>query len=253
MAVERWLFGFTVRSADVLVVQTRHVAENLARAWKVPHARLRIIPNALSSAVLAGAGAPEGDAAELPPRASPTAFTIVYPSRYYPYKNHMFLLETARVLRDRGRHDAVFVVTVDPRMAGADRVLARIRDEGLEEAVVNIGEVQQTELNRWYRRAGALVFPSLAETFGNALLEGMAHGLPLLVADRAYAHDVCGEAALFFPPDRPERLADLVERTVDDADLRADLSRRSRERLGDFPTWDEVARDFVRLAEELGA
>ena len=140
---------------------------------------------------------------------------------------------------------------MDPGLPEARPFLERMRAEDLSERVVNLGEIPQAELNRWYRRAGALVFPSLAETFGNALLEGMAHGLPLLVADRPYARDVCGEAALRFAPGDAKALADLSERVADDGGLREDLSARARERLDAFPTWDEVARRFVRLAEDL--
>jgi glycosyltransferase involved in cell wall biosynthesis len=249
MALERWLFGFTVRSADLMVAQTRGVAEALERIWRVPRTRLRVIPNALNTAVREGAEDPGGERARLPPPYPEHAFVLLYPSRYYPYKNHRLLLDAAGILRQRDRRDVVFVTTVDPALAEARPFLERLRDEPAGDRVLNLGEVPQRELNAWYRRADALVFPSLAETFGNALLEGMAWGLPLLVADRPYAEDVCQDAALLFPPDDPAALADLCERLADEPGLRSEMSARSRSRSEAFPTWDEVAAGFLALAE----
>ena len=159
-ALERWLFGFTARSADLLLAQTPHMAESLARAWGVPKERLRVIPNALSSEVLSAArqDPPAMAPVQLPEGVLGDAFVLLYPSRHYPYKNHALLLDAAQTLAQRGRDDIVFVTTVDPTLREARSFLRRLESDSLQRGIVNLGEVPQSELNRWYRVPGRWSF-----------------------------------------------------------------------------------------------
>ena len=55
-----------------------------------------------------------------------------------------------------------------------------------------------------------MVFPSLAESFGLPLVEAMAAGCPVAAADRPYAREVAGPAAVYFDPLDPRALAECV-------------------------------------------
>jgi glycosyltransferase involved in cell wall biosynthesis len=45
------------------------------------------------------------------------------------------------------------------------------------------GWLSPSQLTRWYRSADVLVVPSRYEPFGMVILEGMAHGLPIVASD----------------------------------------------------------------------
>lgn len=68
------------------------------------------------------------------------------------------------------------------------------------EGVQCLGYLSKPALVQIYREATCLVMPSLIETVGLPMLEAMSNGLPVLAADRPYAHDACENAALFFDP-----------------------------------------------------
>lgn len=92
------------------------------------------------------------------------------------------------------------------------------------------------------RRARALVHPSLHEGFGLTLLEAMALGVPVVAVASAGARELCGDAALLV---ETAGLSSALERVASDGALRADLSRRGRERAQHF-SWAASARAHER-------
>jgi glycosyltransferase involved in cell wall biosynthesis len=63
-----------------------------------------------------------------------------------------------------------------------------------------IGYLSGSQLWQAYQLSDVLVMASLVETVGLSMLEALSVATPVLAADRPYAHDICGEAALFFDP-----------------------------------------------------
>ena len=55
-------------------------------------------------------------------------------------------------------------------------------------AAVGVGKLNRAELHEAYRNASILVMPSLVETVGLPMLEALRMGVPVLAADRPYAH-----------------------------------------------------------------
>ncbi len=89
------------------------------------------------------------------------------------------------------------------------------------------------DMNSFYRRCDAFVFPTLDDGFGMALVEAMAHGLP------AIATTHCGAAELFTPDEDllrvPARdsaaLMGAMEQIYRSAEVRERLSRNALEAL----------------------
>src|SRR5262249_57460865 len=75
------------------------------------------------------------------------------------------------------------------------------------ESVESLGNVSLDELVSLYRRAAAVVFPSLYEGFGLPPLEAMACGCPVACSYAASLPEVCGDAARYFTPDDPANIA----------------------------------------------
>ena len=83
--------------------------------------------------------------------------------------------------------------------------------------------------------------PSDSEGFGMVVIEAMGLGVPVVCTDLPVLREVAGQAALFFRPGDATDLAAQLGRLLDDAALRAELSRRGRARAAAF--------DWARLAE----
>ncbi len=93
----------------------------------------------------------------------------------------------------------------------------------------------------YYAAADVFTSASATESFGMAHLEAMVAGLPMACTAVGGVPEVVGDAALLLADDEPAYAAGLRALLADPA-LRAELSRRARDRGARWPGIDEVAR-----------
>ncbi len=174
------------------------------------------------------------DLDELSPREGPREPFLLYPARPWPHKNHARLCEAFTLLR-RERPELRLVLTGHGEFG---RVPEGVEVRGL---------VPRDELVDLYRRASALVFPSLYEGFGQPPLEAMACGCPVAAANAASLPEVCGDAASLFDPYDAGAIAAAVEDVLAEPDA---WSRRGVEHARRF-TWDRSAEAHEAVYNEL--
>jgi glycosyltransferase involved in cell wall biosynthesis len=159
---------------------------------------------------------------------------LLYPARRWPHKNHERLFEAFALLR-RERPELRLVLTggghSGPAPGGVD-----VR-----------GLVSEDELVELYRRAAALVFPSLYEGFGQPALEAMACGCPVACSNAGALPEVVGDAARLFDPHDPEAIAEGVREVLD---APAGWTARGLERAKLF-SWEATARAHDDVYREL--
>jgi glycosyltransferase involved in cell wall biosynthesis len=151
---------------------------------------------------------------------------LLFPARPWPHKNHERLFEAFARLRDE-RPELRLVLT------GVGHDAAR-----LPAGVESLGGVPTSELVSLYRRAAALVFPSLYEGFGLPPLEALACGCPVASSDAGSLPEVLGDAAVLFDPEDPSAIAAGVVEALDRA---GELSALGPSRAAAF-TWEATAR-----------
>lgn len=132
-------------------------------------------------------------------------------------------------------------------LAGA-RDASVFRAQGAE-AARPLGRVSDAELRALYENALCLLFPSRYEGFGIPPLEAMWCGCPVLASRAGAVPEVCGDAALWFPPDAPEAIPAQLERLITEPGLREGLAVAGRARAQGF-SWPEAARQVLALAED---
>lgn len=109
------------------------------------------------------------------------------------------------------------------------------------------------ELALVYHHALAVVLPSHAEGFGLPVIEAMAAGATVLLADSRGLREAGGEAALRFHPRRPSELVQLLSLLLqpDVGWLKSHLHRRAERRLAALHP-DLVGLALLALARRAG-
>lgn len=174
-------------------------------------------------------GAVPPSAAWLTARGLPADY-LVFVGSLDPRKNLRTLLRAHDALR-AGSRDAPALVLAGP--AGRETGLAD------RDGVHLTGWLDDAELRTLVAGARALVLPSLDEGFGLPVLEALACGRPVVVADVPALREVAGVHAVAAPPTDVDALADALARALalpDDDDAR----RGRRDRAGLF-TWAACA------------
>jgi glycosyltransferase involved in cell wall biosynthesis len=221
--VYRWLiYRRLARSSRLVIAPSEHSKDLLTNKVGVPAERVRVIPHGL-------------DHERFSPDTGPREGFLFYPADYYPHKNHERLLEAFALLR-RERPELRLLLTG----RGLERFQAAT---GIEIRP----RVSADELVGLYRRAAALVFPSLHETFGMPPLEAMACGCPVASSNAGSLPEVCGQAARYFHPGSPEEIVRAVSDVLTDS---VELRARGVERAAAFD-WDRAARAHDAVYREL--
>ncbi|MGB9498499.1 MAG: glycosyltransferase [Dissulfuribacterales bacterium] len=240
------IFILTLISTDVLVVQSSYMKAALLRNYGrwAAHMVIYILPNPISNLIDLN----ESDIDKSVKYQSDKI--VLYVSRYYPHKNHHFLMRLADTYQNEFREKKIkFYITVDPSQGGrgARRLLNEISERKLDDIICNIGEMPNEKLSHYYRRARCFFFPSMSETFGNPLIEAMAYGLPIIVPDLGYAKAVCGEAGIYYNAENFDEAFDKLVTLVADNSLCEQFSRISQLRVKKFPTTDQWVDEIFSL------
>ena len=93
-----------------------------------------------------------------------------------------------------------------------------------------------------FRKARALLFPSLAEGFGLPIVEAMVLGVPVLTSRSGATGEIAGDAALLVDPKNIPAMATAITALDKNEDLRAALVTRGFARAANFTSEACMAR-----------
>ncbi len=130
-----------------------------------------------------------------------------------------------------------------------ERLEALTAQLGLRERVQFVGGVARAELPAYYAAADLLIATSFAsETFGIALVEAQACGLPVVASRWDGFLDVVdeGTTGLFYPPQDAAALADAARALLDDQPRRAAMGEAAIPWAAQF-AWPSVADRIERV------
>jgi glycosyltransferase involved in cell wall biosynthesis len=109
-----------------------------------------------------------------------------------------------------------------------------------------LGQLSDEDLGAELSAATCLLFPSRIEGFGIPAVEAMALGCPVVTSSAACLPEVCGDAALYADPDRPDEWVSAVARLHADPTLRESLRARGLERVKRY-SWARIAEQYLEL------
>jgi glycosyltransferase involved in cell wall biosynthesis len=160
-------------------------------------------------------------------------------------KGHDVLLDALTAISDLS-WSCVCVGRLDREPAFVESVRRRLTDGGLGDRVQFPGPRSGADLDRSYAAADVIVLASRAETYGMAVVEALARGLPVIAADVGGLTEALGHGGdgmrpgLLVPPGDAAALAAALQSWLVDAELRARLRRAALERRQSLPDWSST-------------
>jgi glycosyltransferase involved in cell wall biosynthesis len=230
---QRAVLARLTRMADHVIGNAEAIRQMLIREEGIPAERISVIYNGLD---LERFEARSRQGLEAPlPDVGGAPVVVHVANMNHEVKRQEDLLQALALLNRSGTRLCAYLVGDGPRRPQ----LERLRHElGLDEGVHFLRH--RTDVPALYARATLGVLCSTAEGMSNAVMEGMAAALPMVVTDvggnpELIAH---GERGLVVPPCQPERLADAFRQILEQPD-------RAR-------WWGQAARAFVERTLSLG-
>lgn len=202
LALERRVFA---RTPEIVAI-SRASAEEIARLYAVPRARLSVVYNGVDlerfhprmrDASRGGARADVG--------APPSAWLLLFAGSGFQRKGLDVAIRALATLADE---DSRLIVVGRGDSAPYRRLAAEL---GVLERVVWLGV--RADIERWYAAADVLVLPTRYEPFGNVHLEALASGLPVVTSRRAGGAEALDHrAGAAVDGESPEEIAAAVRR-----------------------------------------
>jgi glycosyltransferase involved in cell wall biosynthesis len=216
------------RTMSAILGNSLSVVRELHGVEYVPSDRLGLLYNGIDAAVFHRPELREAERAAL--SLSPATVAMITVGNLIPYKGHADLIEALRLSAGKLPADwRLFIVGRDDGIGEALRRQAAAA--GLGDRIVFLGE--RRDIGELLSACDIGLLCSHQEGFSNAVLEGMAAGLPMIVTDvggnrEAVADNECG---FVVPAHDPARLGQAIVTVSGDAALRARFGAAGRARL----------------------
>ena len=220
-----------------VVVDSRAVADLLARDAGIDRERIVVIPNAVDARFF-DTPPPNGAAAG--------SLRLLMAAHFTPVKGHRFALEAVARTRARGLDVTLDLLGDGPELGAVRRQAGELRLDG---AVRFHG--RRTDLGEWLRASDAVVLPSGWEGFGVVLAEALAAGRPAVAFAIGGATEVIDheQTGLLTPTGDAAALAQAIERLARDPGLRRRLGEHGREVARERFGAEPVVRAYRELYE----
>ncbi len=227
------LVSLAARRATRIIAVSNAGAEELTDGLGVAHERIDVVPNGVRPP---RAVAPPAIASVRERHRLDECQVVLAVATNLPHKNLGALIDALALIDGARRPLLVF--------AGHGTDHGALRDQsravGVEADVRALGACSTDELEALYASADCLALATLHEGFGLPVLEAMARSLPVACSDIAALREVAGDAALYFDPRRPERIAAALVELLADRELSGRLAERGRARAEHF-SWPTAA------------
>lgn len=204
---------------------------------EVPAGKIRVIPNGVTCGfqVMDKSGARRLSGFE----SNGNVRTILYCGRLSPEKGLEYLLDAAKILKDRGFPYRWLLAGDGPQM---DELLLRARVLSLQEQVQFLGEVPSRDIPTLMNAADIFCLSSIREGWPNVVMEAMACGVPVVATNVGGVPEIVRseDFGILVPPKDPVRMAEALMFAARKDWNRAEISDAVRRR-----SWDAVAEEIL--------
>jgi glycosyltransferase involved in cell wall biosynthesis len=192
-------FRKSIQQATLIIVGTEVGAKEVAKFYGIPDANILVAPFPMRKKV--------GPDIKRDPN------LIFYPAQFWPHKNHVNLI--------LGFQEVLSTVNLNLKLLlpGSDKGNLRfvrnlVKELDIEGSVIFPGFISDVELANLYKSASLMIFPSYFGPDNLPPLEALSNACPVAVADVSGAREQFGESVLYFNPDSPKQIAEVINKTT---------------------------------------
>lgn len=168
-------------------------------------------------------------------------FRIGYVGRLTPEKNVRFFAELERSLLAKGNPEFRFVLIGE----GSEEAWLR---ENLRQAEFR-GWLTGERLSQEFANMDTFVFPSETDTFGLAVLEALASGVPAIVASRGGPAFTVEDGKSGYVANRFDEFAVLLSTLMMEPELHDRMRLEARQRALSIGSWEQIFGGMYRTYE----
>jgi glycosyltransferase involved in cell wall biosynthesis len=186
-----------------IMVQTDYVKKILLKKLVKANNSITVLPffESLNSSILSGSKV-----------TNPDIKRFTYVSNGNPYKNHKNLIKAWKIV-NKIKPEFELHLTISNDYSDLVLLINELSNKGLK--IFNHGIISKQQIGNLFQSSHYLIYPSLFESFGLGLIEGLQFKLKVLASNLPYVYSVCKPTNVF-NANEPEDIARTVLNTCDD-------------------------------------
>jgi glycosyltransferase involved in cell wall biosynthesis len=242
------------RHSILTVVDSREGLNDLRKFFNVEESKIRIVPHIPPEYIFTHSTMDMNSAGEiLAPYHLPPKF-LFYPSQFWFHKNHERLIRSLHRIRKTHDISLPIVLTGHP-YESYNRIMQVVKDLGMQDQVFHLGYVSDLMIVALYKKATALIYPSLYGPTNIPPLEAMILGTPVVCSNLFSMPEQVGDAGLLFDPFSIEDMANNIFTIWVDDHLRKKLIQKGYEKIKYVTQkqyakqWEEVITDALTIVQ----
>jgi glycosyltransferase involved in cell wall biosynthesis len=236
------------RAAARIVCESSHVESDIRAFFPATAHKVRVIA-APPLTTFSNLSIPAPLQTEAVTRLRLPAQYLFYPAQFFAHKNHLRLIDAFTQVAVE--HPGCQLLLTGRPIHDYNKVVARIRERGLSDAVRLLGHLSDMDLAILYKCATLVVIPTLFESISIPMYEAFTLGTPVCVSNVVALPEQAGDAAVLFDPYSINDMARRLSATLADPQLRLELVERGRRRIAGM-TMQRYAEQLRQLLTEIG-
>jgi len=238
LLVQRVLIRRGLQAADRVYCQTETVRKRLIMSYRLPDEKVGICPSSITLPRICHDISVPKALFEIKKNHERV---LLMPGKFMAHKNFRRVFYAFRSIPDSIA--CVFTISSDDGKQ-ARRLIDAIKRERL--SIYCVGMIPANDMAGWYQNVDGIIFPSLMETLGLPHLEAMHWGCPVIASDLDFAHEVCGESALFVNPFSEKSIRDGILKLCKSNELCNTLRTQGRQRTLTLQIgWNNILSDIL--------
>jgi glycosyltransferase involved in cell wall biosynthesis len=229
----RWLTHAAAARARAVITVSEFSKQEIIERLTIPADRIHVIPSGIAS--------------HQSPVTSPGDARVLFVGSILN-RRHVIDLIRAFGRVARVHPDARLDIVGDNRSYPYEDVPSAIAAQGAGDRIQWHKYIADGDLQALYARARAFAFLSEYEGMGLTPLEGLAAGLPPVLADTQVARESCGDAAIYVEPGNLRAIARALELALFDHDTRARILAAAPTELAKYQ-WPRAATKTLQVLE----
>lgn len=178
--VKRFFIRTFIKNVDYVFVQSEYVRNKISKKYRLHQEKIVSLPFY-----------EETDFKE-----SYKNYQFFYPSIPYPHKNHENLIEAFVLFYDQSSNGKL-ILTISEAHKQLYSKIKKLQKIGYP--IENLGEINKSDIIKYYLESEYVVFPSLNESFGLGLVEGIMLNCKIIASDYGFVEAICKPSLVFNP------------------------------------------------------
>jgi len=245
------VFRYSAKYARLCITDSASGKNDVMKFFHQPEDKIRAIPYIPPGYVFENKDMTRNQANDILLKYTLPDKFIFYPAQFWFHKNHLRLVKSIAIIKQRYQEEVNLVLVGDPNAnkENYEKVMDLARSSGIENQIFSLGYVTDEEIVALYKKSIALVFASVGGPTNIPIVEAMLLGTPVVCPNLFAMPDQVQDAGVLFDPFNPEDMAEKIKEVWENENLRKQMIEKGYRRAKYF-THENYAKMWIEAVRK---